>query len=895
MDTPSQSDNNEKPLDSNEPSMPKTETEQPEPESESSEIFIIPSQATSHETQKHQDLLPPPQIHDNDNLDVENENRTYSKDTLTRGQAFFKNRYIKSKLSKEENQIMLRSRMQNTTKKDPRRRRRSTDSDSVEITQKTMNTEKEARKYHSLFLKKVEKSIFSFNLKKYDDSYQELKSHGIIENTAEFGEFLLVMNGFDKYVIGEFLSKTKSPNNDGEVLEGFVRCIQMEKIIFVDTLRFLLSRLNLPKDANMILTIIDAFTLVYYEKNQALNHYKDSNAVYLLASSMLALNTMFTRTDIKTIKPMKEEEFIKMNEHVTTSVAQDNYNSLKQKPIDMTYNYNEQVYRRLSSLVEADMNKKSNNKSVDNTNEPGSTENKSLKEDEMLQKGEEFLKYESSGSPQKIFIFTDDKFTKLFKAKSGNNRHRTKAPSIELNEINDVFLGIQNSVVFQKRKIPAEEEITCITIVYGKNTLNLKHKSKEIASSWVKSLKIKIDNSKIEKEKAIEKEFRKESAVMKTNSYYIWKEEIIPFWKKYYKYIKANWREFTVLYSDYNPKAENIHINDIYAKIMTSEPDEPRMSQEEFYSVYQKGLPPKVRILVWPMIIGNACSINENLYNYYLSKIEQIHFDKIEEKYGEDLKNKKQFTLSSDFILDQMIKDIIKAKNFFAQDKDIPTNITQQQLMEDVFKIIRIFKLYRPDILYDKSLVYIAMLFVFNSENYFNSFLNFINVFVSSFLVNFFSKEELVIDNYTSFFEMLLETHLPKIKAHFDKLEITPCLYLVKWFETMYTKTFKYKTVLRIWDLFLVKGESVMFSVAIAFLKLQQDDLLNLPVSEVFRRLKRLPNKYRDEYLFSEMGDLDIERTFRKWKEENSLAQEKGVLFQIILNEEEGQNDISNS
>ena len=175
MDTPGQSDNNEKPLDSNEPPAPKTETdpepetEQPEPESESSEIFIIPSQATSHETQKHQDLLPPPQIHDNDNLDVENENRIYSKDTLTRGQAFFKNRYIKSKLSKEENQI-LRFRMQNTTKKDSRRKRRSNDSESVEITQKTMNTEKEARKYHSLFLKKVEKSIFSFNLKKTEQS-----------------------------------------------------------------------------------------------------------------------------------------------------------------------------------------------------------------------------------------------------------------------------------------------------------------------------------------------------------------------------------------------------------------------------------------------------------------------------------------------------------------------------------------------------------------------------------------------------------------------------------------------------------------------------------------------------------------------------------------------------
>ena len=150
-----------------------------------------------------------------------------------------------------------------------------------------MNTEKEARKYHSLFLKKVEKSIFSFNLKKYDDSYQELKSHGIVEDTYEFGEFLLVMNGFDKYVIGEFLSKTKSPNNDGEVLEGFVRSIQMEKVIFVDTLRFLLSRLNLPKDANMILTIIDAFTLVYYEKNQMLNHAKYHSPFSIIIISSL--------------------------------------------------------------------------------------------------------------------------------------------------------------------------------------------------------------------------------------------------------------------------------------------------------------------------------------------------------------------------------------------------------------------------------------------------------------------------------------------------------------------------------------------------------------------------------------------------------------------------------
>ena len=150
-----------------------------------------------------------------------------------------------------------------------------------------------------------------------------------------------------------------------------------------------------------------------------------------------------------------------------------------------------------------------------------------------------------------------------------------------------------------------------------------------MASSWVQALKSKIDNYKLEKEKTREMNFRNQSLMVKINSYDIWKEEIIPFWKKYYKYIKTNWREFTVLYSDYNTKAEYIAINDIHAKIMQSEPDGPRMSQEEFYSVYQKGLPPKVRILLWPMIIGNGCIIGENLFNYYLSKIEQIQFEEI--------------------------------------------------------------------------------------------------------------------------------------------------------------------------------------------------------------------------------------------------------------------------
>ena len=73
-------------------------------------------------------------------------------------------------------------------------------------------------------------------------------------------------------------------------------------ISFLDCLRFLFTRLNLPKDANLILEIVDKFSVNYFEVNNMYDEFvetfKSSDKVYLLISTILALNTMFTRKDI---------------------------------------------------------------------------------------------------------------------------------------------------------------------------------------------------------------------------------------------------------------------------------------------------------------------------------------------------------------------------------------------------------------------------------------------------------------------------------------------------------------------------------------------------------------------------------------------------------------------
>ena len=276
------------------------------------------------------DFINSPQIMEENNNKVSMKTdikhiKQYDETNLEEGKIRFRIRYIKSKLTVKEHTSRFHSKsvyrpMGNKPKINCDTSLVKTEPVTQDV--KVIDEEKEIRKYNSLFLKKAEKSIFSFNLKKYEDSYNVLLVNGIIKNIAEFGEFLLVVDGFDKYIMGEFLSKQKPPNDNDEVLLSFINCMNFKDKPFLSSLRFLLSRLNLPKDANLILNIIDKFSTRFFEANKEGKLYKDANAIYLLASSVLALNTMFTRKDIKNMVIMKKEEFVSMNTDVDPKTSE---------------------------------------------------------------------------------------------------------------------------------------------------------------------------------------------------------------------------------------------------------------------------------------------------------------------------------------------------------------------------------------------------------------------------------------------------------------------------------------------------------------------------------------------------------------------------------------------
>ena len=287
-------------------------------ESDSEQIINISSDLEFNESDKLA-MLRLELEEDAFNFNEENfKRRKYNKDNVEKcGKKFFRMRYVKNKI-KENNPKAEKNKESNVD------------------SQLNLDKERILRKYNSEFILIVEKSILSFNVKNFKDSYEILKNSGIIKNEREYGEFLLVVSGFDKFLMGEFLAKEKYPNNKKEVLNNFIESINMnnDKVTsFLDCLRFLFSRLNLPKDANLILEIMDKFSVNYFEVNKKdtsfVEIFHSSDKVYLLVSTILTLNKMFTRTDIKIKNVIIKEEFIKMNVDISKDFITKLYDELK--------------------------------------------------------------------------------------------------------------------------------------------------------------------------------------------------------------------------------------------------------------------------------------------------------------------------------------------------------------------------------------------------------------------------------------------------------------------------------------------------------------------------------------------------------------------------------------
>lgn len=101
--------------------------------------------------------------------------------------------------------------------------------------------------------------------------------------------------------------------------------------------------------------------------------------------------------------------------------------------------------------------------------------------------------------------------------------------------------------------------------------------------------------------------------------------------------------------------------------------------------------------------------------------------------------------------------------------------------------------------------------------------------------------------------ERLMQLKMPDVYAAFKKHMISTTSYATKWYITLFSNSVPFQTQLRLWDAFLLDGQDVFVTVAIAvvwayrgnlLVHAQQPKTLSLHVQITSRRIRRTLRQY---------------------------------------------------
>jgi hypothetical protein len=135
-------------------------------------------------------------------------------------------------------------------------------------------------------------------------------------------------------------------------------------------------------------------------------------------------------------------------------------------------------------------------------------------------------------------------------------------------------------------------------------------------------------------------------------------------------------------------------------------------------------------------------------------------------------------------------------------------------------------------------------------------------------------------------YNKLVRERMPYLDDHFSAIQITSDLYFNQWLMTGFTRVLPFRTVCRVWDGFLLLGESYLFTAALAFLNYYEHSLMTSGFSGCLEILLG----HADEVLFNDkkffecvqMQSVSNER-FAAWLSAQRLAEEKTGLYDLLL------------
>lgn len=122
-----------------------------------------------------------------------------------------------------------------------------------------------------------------------------------------------------------------------------------------------------------------------------------------------------------------------------------------------------------------------------------------------------------------------------------------------------------------------------------------------------------------------------------------------------------------------------------------------------------------------------------------------------------------------------------------------------------------------------------------NTQDSFTSLINLISK--SDVLSALYSSDERKIQGFFKIFNVIFAENFPKLYLHFKNLTLTPENYLPDWFMTIFASIIPLELSSRLWDIYLMHGDIILFRTGLVVLKYLEPLLWGSGFSETVRIL----------------------------------------------------------
>ena len=123
--------------------------------------------------------------------------------------------------------------------------------------------------------------------------------------------------------------------------------------------------------------------------------------------------------------------------------------------------------------------------------------------------------------------------------------------------------------------------------------------------------------------------------------------------------------------------------------------------------------------------------------------------------------------------------------------------------------------------------------------------------------------------------EKVMSQFLPKLAKHFEKEHIHITMYATQWLLTLFTSSFKFDLVTRVWDCFLGEGWKIIYRVMLAILAQWQSQLLKMGFEEILSFFRELPDRVEGYAVMDAALKFPLRRKQIAKYEKEWLAQHK--------------------